>query len=247
MAAIRTGSMTINPAPRRSLHDQVIWHLGQQIVSGSLKAGAVLPREELLAQQLAVSRTALREAMKVLAAKGLVESRPKVGTRVRDPRFWQQLDGDVLAWRCESMPTRNFVQKLIEMRDIIEPAAAAAAAERCNAEQLQRIDAACAAMAAAPDLDSWTAADTAFHKAILEGTGNELLISLFTVIEASMSMFFQLSAHTAKDFKYSLPLHQKVLESIRRRKPEAARRAMRHIIADSRDNMASAKSRKAHA
>jgi DNA-binding FadR family transcriptional regulator len=79
--------------------------LGRRIVGGELRPGDVLPREELLAEQMNVSRTALREAMKVLSAKGLVETRTKVGTRVRDPRYWHQLDADVLAWRC-ALPRR---------------------------------------------------------------------------------------------------------------------------------------------
>ncbi len=226
---------------RSSLHDRVVEELGRRIVSGNLDAGSVLPREEVLAGQLSVSRTALREAVKVLAAKGLLESRPKVGTRVRDSRHWHQLDGEVLAWRCASIPTADFVAKLVEMREMVEPAAAAAAAQRCTAEQLQHMDDACAAMAAAQDQQAWSAADVRFHRAILEGTGNELMVSLFTVIEASMSMFFELSARAAKEFKYSLPLHQRVLEAIRRRQPEAARRAVRKIIADSRDNMTAPK------
>lgn len=221
---------------RSNLHERVVGELGQQIVNGTLHAGLVLPPEDVLAGQLEVSRTALREAVKVLAAKGLLESRPKVGTRVRDPRHWHQLDGEVLAWRCASIPTSDFVAKLVEMREMVEPAAAAAAAERCTAEQLQRMDDACAAMAAAQDQKEWSEADVRFHRAILEGTGNELMVSLFTVIEASLSMFFELSARAAKEFKYSLPLHQKLLEAIRRRQPEAARRAVRRIIADSRDN-----------
>jgi DNA-binding FadR family transcriptional regulator len=105
----------------RNLHGHVTQELGVRIVSGALRPGDALPREEVLAEQMAVSRTALREAMRVLSAKGLVEARPKVGTRVREERYWQQLDADVLAWRCASMPTADFVQKLAEMREIFEP------------------------------------------------------------------------------------------------------------------------------
>jgi DNA-binding FadR family transcriptional regulator len=224
-------------APPRNLHGHVVHELGQRIVGGELHPGELLPREEALADQMRVSRTALREAMKVLSAKGLVESRPKVGTRVRDPRFWHQLDADVLAWRCALMPTEDFVRKLVEMREVIEPAAAAAAAVRCSVEQLERLDAAYAAMAAAKDLDAWTQADLAFHEAVLTATNNELMASLFSVIETALGTFFVLSARTARDFKYSLPHHQKVLEAIRRRQPDAARRAMLRMVDDSRANM----------
>ena len=228
---------TVSTTPTRNLHGHVVHELGQRIVGGELRPGELLPREETLAEQMEVSRTALREAMKVLSAKGLVESRPKVGTRVRDPRFWHQLDADVLGWRCALMPTEDFVRKLIEMREVIEPAAAATAAVRCSVEQLERLDAAYAAMDRAKDLDAWTEADLAFHEAVLNATNNELMASLFSVIETALGTFFVLSARTAKDFKYSLPHHQKVLEAIRRRQPEAARRAMLRMVADSRTNM----------
>lgn len=234
----------IERATQRNLHDHVIQALGRRIVRGDLRSGDVLPREDVLAGQMDVSRTVLREAVKVLAAKGLVESRPKVGTRIRDPRFWHQLDGQVLAWRCASMPTDDFVQKLVEMREVIEPAAAALAARRCNADQLQALDDAYTAMAAARDMDAWNVADVTFHEAILDATNNELMVSLFSVVETSLETFFSLSARVAKDFRYSLPHHQKVLEAIRRRQPLAARRAMLALIADSRENLAAGKRRR---
>jgi DNA-binding FadR family transcriptional regulator len=227
----------VKPMVVRSLHNQVIHELGRLIVSGELKPGDGLPREELLAERMNVSRTALREAMKVLSAKGLIQSRQKAGTRVRDTIYWNQLDADVLAWRCASMPTDDFVEKLAEMREIIEPAAGAAAARRRTAEQLARIEAAYAAMAAATDLDEWTEADLAFHEAMLHATNNELLVSLFSVIETALATYFVLSARTAANFKYSLPHHKKVLDAIRRRQPEVARKAMAKMVVDSRTNI----------
>lgn len=230
---------------QRNLHGHVTQALGRRIVGGDLQPGEVLPREDVLAEQMDVSRSVLREAVKVLAAKGLVESRPKVGTRIRDSRFWHQLDGQVLAWRCASMPTDDFVQKLAEMREVIEPAAAELAARRCEVPQLEALDAAYASMAAAANLSAWTTADIAFHEAVLDATNNELMVSLFSVVETSLETFFSLSAKAAKDFKYSLPHHQRVLESIRRRQPQAARQAMLALIADARDNLAAGKRHRA--
>lgn len=221
----------------RNLHAQVIHELGRLIVSGELKPGDLLPREEALAQRMVISRTALREAMKVLASKGLIETRQKTGTRVRDPRYWNQLDADILAWRCASMPTEDFVEKLVEMREIIEPAAVAAAAKRRTAEQLARLKAAYEAMAAATDLDAWTKADLDFHERVLDASNNELMASLFSVIDAALGAYFLLSARTAVDFKYSLPRHFAVYDAIRLRRPEAAREAMHGLIMDSRANI----------
>lgn len=221
----------------RNLHGQVVQELGRHIVSGKVKPGELLPREETLAQSMDISRTALRESLKVLASKGLIETRQKTGTRVRDMRFWNQLDADVLAWRCASMPTEDFVEKLVEMRGIIEPAAAAAAARRRDAGQLARIRDAYAAMESAGDRDAWAEADLAFHEAVLDATGNELLTSLFNVIETALDAYFRLSASTVVDFKYSLPQHFAVYDAIRLKRPNAARDAMVGMIDDSRSNL----------
>lgn len=221
----------------RNLHGHVVRELGRRIVTGELRPGDVLPREEALAESMKVSRTALREALKVLSAKGLIEARPKIGTRVRPTDAWNQLDADVLSWRCASMPTDDFIEKLVEMREIIEPAGAAAAARRRTAAQLARIEEAYRRMEAARDPEEWAVVDLSFHDAVLQATGNELMISLFSVVENALGMFFVLSAKTAGNFKYSLPHHLKVLEAIRRQQPEVAREAMQNMITDSRANL----------
>jgi DNA-binding FadR family transcriptional regulator len=231
-------------ATARNLHGHVTQELGMRIVNGTFRPGDVFPREEVLAEQMAVSRTALREAMRVLSAKGLIEARPKVGTRVREERHWQQLDADVLAWRCASMPTADFVQKLVEMREIIEPAAAAFAARRCSTAQFDRLEAAYRAMEAARTSDEWAKADLEFHETVLNATNNELMMSLFSVVETALATYFVLSARKRSDFNYSLPYHRRVFEAIRRRQPEAARRAMQQMILDSRANMTSKRRRK---
>ena len=227
-------------APRaatRSLHAQVIEDIGESIVSGALRPGDALPGEAQLATQMAVSRTVLREALKVLAAKGLIETRQKTGMRVRDPRHWNHLDADVLGWRCAAMPTDDFVDKLVEMRAIIEPAAVAAAARRREPAQLEAIGEALEAMEESTTLDEWAVADLHFHEAVLAATNNELLSSLFGVIEAALGTFFVMSARTAKNFKYALPHHRAVYEAIRRRRPNEAAAAMQAMIAGSRANM----------
>ncbi|RXR07389.1 FadR/GntR family transcriptional regulator [Pseudoxanthomonas composti] len=221
----------------RNLHDQVIQEIGRMIVVGEIKPGDLLPREETLAQRMAVSRSALREALKVLGSKGLIETKQKTGTRVRDPRFWNQLDADVLAWRCASMPTDDFVEKLVEMREIIEPAAASAAARRRTPAQLEAIRNAYEAMEAAQDQQAWTRADLEFHASVLEAANNELLGSLFSVIDTALEAYLLLSASTAANFKYSLPRHHAVYDAIRLKRPEMAREAMHGMIVDSRANI----------
>lgn len=229
----------VKPGVARSLHHQVIHELGRSIVSGELAPGKSLPRTDILAECMNVSRAALREAMKVLSAKGLIESRQKTGTRVREEIHWNQLDADVLAWRCASMPTEGFIDNLVEMREIIEPAAAVNAARRRTDAQLEAIEIAYQAMAAAGDIEAWTVADMAFHEAVLQATNNELLTSLFWVIETALSSYFVLSASHSANFRNALPQHFKVYEAIRRRKPEVARQAMNELVSDSRSNIKS--------
>jgi len=202
-------------ASQPKVHRQVVDQLGRLIVGGSLAPGDALPSEELLAGQLVVSRSALREAMKVLGAKGLIESRQKTGARVRERRFWHQLDADVLGWRFATMPTRALIAELVEMREIIEPAAAAAAAQKRDRAQLAAIAAAYQAMAQAGDRDEWAKADAEFHSAVLNAANNELMSSLFNVIATALHGFFLLSARASDDFKYSLPQHFNVYDAIR--------------------------------
>jgi len=179
----------------------------------------------------------LREAMKVLVAKGLIESRQRTGAKVREAIYWNQLDADVLAWRCASMPTDSFVDKLVEMRELIEPGAAAAAAKRRTDAQLADLKAAYEAMAASEDLDAWAEADLAFHEALLRATNNELMVSLFSVIETALGTFFLLSASNSDNFKAALPHHERVYEAVRKGEPDLAREAMRLMVAESRANI----------
>ena len=228
----------------RNLHTQVVESLGESIVCGVFQPGDALPGEAQLASEMAVSRTVLREALKVLAAKGLIETRQKTGMRVRDSRYWNHLDADVLGWRCASLPTDDFVEKLVEMREIVEPAAVMTAARRRDPAQLEAIREALAAMEAAETLDDWAAADLRFHETVLLATNNELLSALFSVIESALGTFFVMSARTAKNFKYALPHHRAVYEAIRRRRPNEAAAAMHTMIEDSRANMRKPRRRK---
>src|SRR4029453_11093357 len=117
--------------PRRGLHGAVVHEIGVRIVNGELKPGDTLPDNGFF-DGADVSRTVVREAIKVLAAKGLVESRPKVGTRVRPRRDWNLLDPDLLAWQIEAGPDARFLEQAVELRRMIEPAAARLPPERAR-------------------------------------------------------------------------------------------------------------------
>ena len=145
MPRIPSGRLPEGGYPRGGLHGQIVHSIGRRILRGEIQPGEVLP----LDSALPASRTVQREAIKVLAAKGLVESRPKTGTRVRPRQSWNLLDPDVLAWQREGAPPAAFLRKLTEVRGVVEPAAAELAGERASGRELAAIEEAYRDMAAA--------------------------------------------------------------------------------------------------
>ncbi len=120
--------------PQRNLHGRIVHTLGRRILRGEISPGDALEAGSVMA----ASRTALREAIRVLAAKGLVEARPKIGTRVTPRESWNLLDPDVMAWQHGAAPSQAFLRKITEVRGVIEPQAAAFAAERADARRSPR-------------------------------------------------------------------------------------------------------------
>ena len=215
---------------RRSLHGQVVHEIGRRILGGLVKPGELLPSETELSQRLGVSRTALREALKVLAGKGLIESRPKTGTRVRPRESWNFLDPDVLTWAFDGSAAEHYADELYELRRVVEPAAAAFAADRASVADIARMQAAFEAMNRAEDGNAFTGPDMNFHLAILRATGNELFRSLGSVVEVALSISIRLSVANPRGFKHSLPLHGAVLKAIRRHDAPGARETMMLLI-----------------
>lgn len=213
--------------PRRGLHGKVVHDLGVSIVRGDIGPGETLPIDE----ETAASRTVFREAVKVLAAKGLVESRPKTGTRVRERRCWNLMDPDVLAWRLEADPANALLLDVFEVRELIEPAAAALAAKRADPAQVEALDGAFAEMVdAVDDLDAYIAADLRFHATILEACHNELLEQIGATLRAVFRVSFARTSQAPGASARALPLHGTVLETIRAGDAEAAEAAMRRLI-----------------
>lgn len=218
---------------RRSLHGQIAYDIGVRIVRGDIQPGTVLPNEADLSVRFSVSRTALREAIKVLAAKGLVESRPKTGTRVRPRDEWNMLDPDLLAWQVATQPIERLARDLFEIRQIIEPAAAAMAAERATEAQRERIAFAFADMEAAPDGNASIEPDLRFHQSILAASNNEFLHPLGALIETAMASSFRITNNQPGALQISMPRHRAVRDAILARQPETARQAMRLLLEDS--------------
>jgi DNA-binding FadR family transcriptional regulator len=225
--------------PRRGLHGAVVHEIGVRIVRGELKPGEALPDNGLV-EEPAVSRTVVREAIKVLAAKRLVEARPKTGTRVRPRRDWNLLDPDVLAWQIEAGPDARFLEQAVELRRMIEPAAARLAAERATDEQIAALYDAYEAMAAAgDDLDAFMEPDLRFHSIVLEACRNELLEHMSEIFTAVLRTVFAYSSSSSRAYPASARRHRAIAKAIEARDPDAAEQAVLRLIDDTTRNLAS--------
>jgi GntR family galactonate operon transcriptional repressor len=216
--------------PQRGLHGQVVRSIGLRIVRGDFPTGLVIPSEEMLSTELGVSRTIIREDIKVLAGKGLVESRPKIGTRVQPRTAWSLLDSDVLAWQYEAGFNEQFVRNLIEMRLMVEMTVVELAATRATDEEVDRIDRAYRGMQMGiADHDSFITADLEFHSAILAASHNELIQQMSGTIVAALLTSFRLSVRLGAT-EESVMFHGAILAAIRRRDPGGARAAMQALV-----------------
>ena len=215
------------------LHDQTVHHLALRILRGEVLPGDALPNEAQLGAELGVSRTVVREAAKALAAKGLVEIRPKTGMRVRDRREWNLLDPHLLAWRYEMADgDEQALLDLCEVRAVIEPVAAELAARRASADDVARIQDAFEEMAATAgkDEDRFVAADLRFHGLILAASGNELLAQLASTLRVALRASRSVTMRTGSA-RGSLREHRDVMAAIRDRDHGAANAAMQRLIA----------------
>ncbi|ETX16326.1 GntR family transcriptional regulator [Roseivivax halodurans JCM 10272] len=182
----------------RNSHAMVVHGLGSGMVDGRYPEGSLLPNDDELARLFGVSRTVLREAMKTLAAKGMVVSRSRVGTRVKPRRAWNLFDQQVLAWHLEGEVSPDFLSQLFEMRLSFEPFAAGLAAERADDEAIGALYRHCDAMADAPDERAFALADLEFHRAVHGAAGNAFFHTVITLIEAAMLLALRLSSPAAE-------------------------------------------------
>jgi DNA-binding FadR family transcriptional regulator len=201
-------------------------------LNGAYPPQASIPTEPELIGELGVSRTVLREAIKVLAAKGLIESRTKSGTRVRPRTEWNLLDPMILHLYCQVVDYSDFAQNFQQLRAVIEPEAAALAAANHTGRQLRVLEAAYAAMVSAQNVEQWTTADLRFHEAILDATGNPFMRPLGALIRAALETLLFHSAQSSANPFDSLGVHERVLEAIRKREAATARLAMKNLLAN---------------
>lgn len=225
---------------RKNIHQQIVHEIATRIFSGEFRPGDTLSTEDAASAEMNISRTAYREALKVLVAKGLVESRPKTGTRICPRSNWNLLDSDVLAWSFEFGSSHSIAKSLSEMREVIEPACAALAAKRASDSRIDDIGEALERMKSAePGSRDSIQADLDFHTSILTASGNELLSTLGHLIESALEHSFELSAKKPGAREVSIPRHADVLTAIRHRKPNRAAGAMRRLLKEAWSDLSS--------
>jgi DNA-binding FadR family transcriptional regulator len=228
-------SLFTGASRKRNLFAQVVEELGIRIVSGDLRPDEPFPKEADLEHEYGVSRSVIREAVKTLAAKGLLESKTRTGIRALHPVHWNLLDGEVLSWRYSAMPPVQFFAELFEVRKMIEPEAAALAALRATPADIAEIETAYAAMveasqATVPGIE----ADLRFHRGILAAGGNPLLLQMGNLIGVGLLISHRFS-HEA--FVIFLPGHRAVMDAIKVGDAEEARASMRRLLCETADYM----------
>jgi GntR family galactonate operon transcriptional repressor len=214
------------------IHNSVVGAIGRWILGGVYAPDDLLPREDDLAEELGVSRTSVREAVKVLSAKGLLQARRRVGVRVRSRDDWNLLDPQVLSWHPDVGRDEALITSLIEARRIIEPAAAALAAKRATAADLARIEQAYLAMErnVRTNLEACCEADLRFHAGLVAASHNVVLKGLTGTIEAALRATFAITSQLMTAQSRALAVHRSVFECVRMRDSVGARAATIELL-----------------
>jgi DNA-binding FadR family transcriptional regulator len=213
------------------LHQSVAQQMGIAILSGVHKPGEHFAGEIEQSAAMGVSRTAYREAIRILTAKGLLESKPKAGTHVTPRKRWNLLDPDMLAWMFMGTPDEQFIRDLFELRNLLEPAAAKLAAERRTAEQLGVMQAAIADMRAyGLATTEGQAADQRFHATLLAASGNQALATLASSVGAAVQWTTNFKQRANRNPRDPLPEHIAVCDAIKAGNAAQAFGAMETLI-----------------
>ena len=219
----------------------VIEGIGKTIVGGGVLPGEFLPTEPELGSTYNVSRTSVREAMRVLAAKGLVEIRQKVGTRVQSVEHWNIFDSDILRWHHEEGRGDAVMLDLIELRQILEPAAAKLAASRANMNQHRSLKSAIQAMQNQLDNhEGFARADVDFHIAVYEASQNSFLHQFGTVVADFLQRVFLIQQEVVRDresLEIDVQLHNEVYEAINRGDGDLAADKMLTVVLEGKNSL----------
>jgi DNA-binding FadR family transcriptional regulator len=205
--------------------------LAADVLSGKYAPGSNLPTENELGAALGVSRTVIREAIKVLAAKGLVVTRPRVGTVVCEVDSWSLLDPQVIDWHGPGLFDANLLGAVLETRRVLEPLAASLAAERATLREVADLDEAWSRMRdSSDDVEKFSAADVEFHRILYRASHNPVLRQIGSLIDAALIYSFETSNKTVFNRDDAVRCHHKVVEALRMRDVEGAAAAASKLI-----------------
>ena len=222
----------------KNVHGTTVDLLGHAIISGRYAVGSSLPPEPLLCEQLGVSRTVVREAVKSLVAKGLIITGPKLGTRVLPEDQWNWFDPDVISWQSQLGLTHEFLKDLQDLRRVVEPAAVRMAAERATAQDIAEIEDAFAGMnKAVHEGGDYVTFDLRFHQGLLRASHNRMLIQMSKALGALLRTSFEISTSKQDGPKSSLSMHREVLDAVISQQPDRAEKAILKLIDGARDDI----------
>lgn len=215
-----------------NVHDRLARRIGERILAGEFASGTVLPNEAAWGKIYGVSRTAVREAIKTLIGKGLILSRPKIGSRVEPRERWNLLDRDVLSWHRSAIDRRSFATSTQEARRIIEPGIAELAARNRTAPQLDALLKTLENMKYAKSSPQMIEADVAFHSALLLAANNALLVPFGIIIEQALTNLFDYTTQRNPKPRLVVKLHENVVRAVIAQDSNAARQAMLNLLDD---------------
>ncbi|PMH40338.1 GntR family transcriptional regulator [Vibrio sp. 10N.286.49.B3] len=221
----------------RRIHVQVARQIARKILSGELAENEKLPCEIDLCEIFGVSRTALRESTKLLSAKGLIESKPKVGTSIRPRSQWHFLDPQLLEWIQDLEDTQPFLAQFLGLRKAIEPEACALAAQNATVEQRKELSVLFQKMTAAAlafDYEEWTVNDHLFHQTIYLSTGNQFYIPFGNILS---TIFKQFIDHSAEGGNFCLTEHKAIYDSIMTGNADMARDFSQLLLNDNNQKL----------
>ncbi len=229
----------------RGILGGVVADLGARVVGGEWAEGAVMPKEADLIEEMGVSRSVIREAQRILGAKGLIRSRTSDGTRIQPRTEWRLLDPDLIDWRIQAGDTRSLLQDLLKVRLALEPGVVFVATQTASAAARKRVSAAWqrklavesdTTMTPEERREQFIETDLEFHREFLAVVGSEILNQLFSVIQTALALIIDLQMRargadlTLAGLEESTELHRAVYDAFMRGDAMAAELAMRTLI-----------------
>lgn len=212
------------PIRRPRVRRNVTAAIAEDICADRYPPGSQLPRENDLCDIYGVSRTVIRESLKILESKGMLRGKPRVGTVVCDKDDWNILDGDVLEWIAPYMRDFDLLGCILEARRTIEPAAAELAAERATTQQIADLERAWRQMRdSSDDPDRFTEADVQFHAVLLAASHNQVFRRLSSAIHAALRYALHASNVAVESREGAVAIHGELVEALRMRDRAKAR------------------------